>query len=110
MADLSKMLPPGPREKFIMLRDLAADRIAIARHAGDDMEDARTALNNAQIALTLYLRHPHQTIEEVARLEARIAEAKSELQRIAESRDVRWQRSRPIGMLVNRIDRLHHQH
>ncbi len=106
MADLSKMLPAGtPRQKFIRLRDLAADRMAIARHAADDMEDARTALHKAEIALQMYDRNPRalQTIEEVARLEGQIAEAKSELQRIGANRDARWQRSQPIGTLVNRI-------
>ena len=97
MADLSKLLPTGPREKFVRLRDLAADRNAIARHVADEMETQRSLLHKAEIALTLYLRNPRQTHEEVARLEGAIAEARSELQRIGENRESRWQRSQPIG-------------
>ncbi len=104
MADLSKMLPPGPREKFIRLRDLAADRYAISRHGADEMESQRTVLHKAEIALTMYLREPRRVIEEENRLQARIAEAKAELQRIGEVRNARWQRSQPIGQLVNRIE------
>ena len=104
MADLSRMLPPGPREKFITLRDQAADRIAVARHAGDEMEAQRVQISKHQFALDLYLRNPKQTHEEVARLEAKIAEAKAELLRIGENREARTQRSQPIGRLVNRIE------
>jgi hypothetical protein len=67
------------------------------------MESQRTALHKAEIALTMYLRNPRTTHEEVARLEGRIAEARAELTRIGENRDSRWRRSQPIGQLVNRI-------
>lgn len=104
MDDLSKMLPKGPREKFIMLRDLATDRIAIARHAGDEMEGVRTQRNHAQIALEMYQRNPQRDSGEVARLEAQVAEAKAELQRLGENREIRSQRAQPIGQLVHRIE------
>ena len=104
MADLSKMLPAGaPRQKFTALRDQAADRNAVAVRAGTDMEAERAQIAKHQFALDLYLRNPVQTHEEVARLEARIAESRAELKRLGENRDARFQRSQPIGMLVNRI-------